>query len=140
MELLNTLQENPLLPILAMAGGGQVGATIAVYFKTQNKKLKELIKGALPVGFLGIGEPLIFGVTLPLGRPFITACIGAGFGGAFQALMQVKSIALGVSGLSLAFLIKPGGVMYYLIGILIAYVAGFAITWFVGFDDPKNEE
>lgn len=140
MELLNTLQENPLLPILAMAGGGQVGATIAVYFKTQNKKLKELIKGALPVGFLGIGEPLIFGVTLPLGRPFITACIGAGFGGAFQALMQVKSIALGVSGLSLAFLIKPGGVMYYLIGLFIAYVAGFVITWFVGFDDPKNEE
>jgi PTS system sucrose-specific IIC component len=140
MELLNTLKENPLLPILAMSGGGQVGATIAVYFKTKNKKLKELIKGALPVGFLGIGEPLIFGVTLPLGRPFITACIGAGFGGAFQALMQVKSIALGVSGLSLAFLIKPGGVMYYLIGILIAYVAGFVITWFVGFDDPKNEE
>ncbi|MCC5468240.1 PTS transporter subunit EIIC [Pelosinus baikalensis] len=140
MELLNTLKENPLLPILAMAGGGQVGATVAVYFKTKNKKIKEVVKGALPVGFLGIGEPLIFGVTLPLGRPFITACIGAGFGGAFQALMHVKSIALGVSGLSLAFLIKPGGVMYYLIGILIAYVAGFLITWFVGFDDPKNEE
>ncbi|AJQ28760.1 PTS transporter subunit EIIC [Pelosinus fermentans] len=140
MELLNTLKENPLLPILAMAGGGQVGATVAVYFKTKNKKIKEVVKGALPVGFLGIGEPLIFGVTLPLGRPFITACIGAGFGGAFQALMHVKSIALGVSGLSLAFLIKPGGVMYYLIGILIAYVAGFVITWFVGFDDPKNEE
>ena len=140
MELLNTLKENPLLPILAMAGGGQVGATIAVYFKTKNKKLKELIKGALPVGFLGIGEPLIFGVTLPLGRPFITACIGAGFGGAFQALMQVKSIALGVSGLSLAFLIKPDGVMYYLIGLFIAYVAGFAITWVVGFDDPKDDK
>ncbi|MBU2699099.1 PTS system sucrose-specific IIC component [Sporomusaceae bacterium BoRhaA] len=139
MEFLNTLKENPLLPILAMAGGGQVGASVAVYFKTKNKQLKEVVKGALPVGFLGIGEPLIFGVTLPLGRPFITACIGAGFGGAFQALMQVKSIALGISGLPLAFLIKPGGIMYYLIGIFIAYVAGFVITWFVGFDDPKDE-
>lgn len=140
MEFLNTLKENPLLPILAMAGGGQVGAAFAVYLRTKNSKLKEIIKGALPVGILGIGEPLIFGVTLPLGRPFITACIGAGFGGAFQAIMHVSSIALGVSGLPLAFMIKPGSVGYYLIGILIAYAAGFIITWVAGFDDPKDED
>ncbi|MBP2643492.1 MAG: Protein-N(pi)-phosphohistidine--sugar phosphotransferase [Firmicutes bacterium] len=139
MEFLNTLKENPLLPILAMAGAGQVGASLAVYLKTKNKKLKEVVKGALPVGFLGIGEPLIFGVTLPLGRPFITACIGAGFGGAFQSIMHVKSIAMGVSGLTLAFAIKPGGVVSYLIGIFISYVAGFVITWIVGFEDPKED-
>jgi PTS system sucrose-specific IIC component len=38
--------------------------------KTRNTRLKKVIKGALPVGLLGIGEPLIFGVTLPLGKPF----------------------------------------------------------------------
>lgn len=140
MEFLNTLKENPLFPILAMAGGGQVGAAFAVYCKTKNKKLKEVVKGALPVGLLGIGEPLIFGVTLPLGRPFITACIGAGFGGAFQAFMQVKSVALGVSGLPLVFLIKDGSVMHYLGGLFVAYAAGFVITWFAGFEDPKEEE
>lgn len=140
LEFLNTLKENPLFPILAMAGGGQVGAAFAVYLKTKNQTLKNIIKGALPVGILGIGEPLIFGVTLPLGRPFITACIGAGFGGAFQAVMHVSSIALGVSGLPLAFLIKPGSIGYYLMGIFIAYIAGFIVTWTVGFDDPKDEE
>ncbi|WP_378955742.1 PTS transporter subunit EIIC [Pelosinus sp. sgz500959] len=140
MEFLNIQQANPLMPILAMAGAGQVGATAAVYLKTKNNKLKEIIKGALPVGILGIGEPLIFGVTLPLGRPFITACIGAGFGGAFQAAMHVNSIALGLSGLPLAFLIKPGHITYYLMGILIAYVAGFIITWLVGFEDLQEED
>jgi len=140
MEFLNTQKENPLLPILAMAGAGQVGAAVAVYLKTKNSKLKEIIKGALPVGILGIGEPLIFGVTLPLGRPFITACIGAGFGGAFQATMHVNSIALGLSGLPLAFVIKPGSISYYLIGLLIAYVAGFIVTWLVGFDDLTEED
>lgn len=139
MELLNTLKENPLLPILAMAGAGQVGSAIAVYFKTNNKKLKEVIKGALPVGFLGIGEPLIFGVTLPLGRPFFTACIGAAFGGAFQAFLHVSSVAIGVSGLPLTFLIKPGSALYYLIGLFIAYIAGFVVTWLAGFDDPPEE-
>jgi PTS system sucrose-specific IIC component len=138
MELLNTLKENPLLPILAMAGAGQVGAAIAVYLKTNSSKLKEIIKGALPVGFLGIGEPLIFGVTLPLGRPFITACIGSAFGGAVQASLHVSSVAIGVSGLPLTFLIKPGSVLYYLIGLFTAYIAGFIVTYLAGFDDPAD--
>ena len=72
-----------LLPILAMAGAGQVGAALALWIRCKkDKELTEMIKGALPVGILGIGEPLIYGVTLPLGRPFITACIGGGIGGA----------------------------------------------------------
>lgn len=139
MEFLNTQHANPLLPIIAMAGAGQVGASFAVYLKTKNSKLKEIVKGALPVGILGIGEPLIFGVTLPLGRPFITACLGAACGGAFQAAMHVNAVALGLSGLPLAFLIKAGDVGYYLLGVVIAYVAGFMITFIAGFDDPKEE-
>jgi PTS system sucrose-specific IIC component len=139
MEFFNIQKANPLMPILAMAGAGQVGAAAAVYLKTKNRQLKEIIKGALPVGMLGIGEPLIFGVTLPLGRPFITACIGAGFGGAFQAAMHVNAIAMGLSGIPLAFLIQPGSILYYLAGILVAYAAGFLATWLVGFDDCKME-
>ncbi len=138
MEFLNTTKENPLLPILAMGGAGQVGAAFAVYFKTKSKKLKNIIKGALPVGILGIGEPLIYGVTLPLGRPFITACIGAAVGGAVQASFHVASIAMGVSGLPLTFLIKNGSVLFYLLGIVVAYGAGFVVTWIVGFDDPVD--
>lgn len=123
---------------MAMGGAGQVGATFAVYVKTKNPRLKNIIKGALPVGILGIGEPLIYGVTLPLGRPFVTACIGAAFGGAVQASFHVSTIAMGVSGLLLTFLIKNGSAFYYLLGICVAYVAAFLATWFVGFDDPKE--
>lgn len=57
-----------------MAGAGQVGAAIALLLRLRkDKEFVELVKGALPVGILGIGEPLIYGITLPLGRPFITA-------------------------------------------------------------------
>ena len=139
MELLNTLRANPLLPVLAMAGAGQVGASVAVLVRTRNAKLRNIIKNALPVGFLGIGEPLIFGVTLPLGRPFVTACLGAAAGGAFQASLQIHSIAMGVSGLPLAFLIRSDQIGLYLVGLGIAYVAGFMFTWVAGFDDPVEE-
>ena len=135
MELINSIGDDPLLPILAMGGAGQVGAAFAIYFKTKNERLKKVIKGGLPVGMLGIGEPLIFGVTLPLGRPFITACLGAAVGGAFQAFFKIATIAIGVSGIPLAFLVHTNQILLYLLGLLIAYVFGFIFTWTFGFKE-----
>ncbi|MGG1574300.1 PTS transporter subunit EIIC [Fictibacillus sp. NRS-1165] len=136
MELLNSIKVDPLLPILAMGGAGQVGAAFAIYFKTKNAKLKRVIKGGLPVGILGIGEPLIFGVTLPLGRPFLTACLGAAVGGAFQAFFKIGTVAIGVSGLPLAFLIKnTNQIVLYIVGLVIAYIFGFIFTWLFGYKE-----
>src|SRR5699024_12831426 len=98
LELIDQFGSTTLLPILAMAGGGQVGDMIAIYIKTNNKRLKNTVASVLPVGILGIGEPLIYVVSLPLGRPFITACLGAGFGGAFLCLFPVGGITFGQSG------------------------------------------
>ncbi|MEH7440708.1 PTS transporter subunit EIIC [Bacillus sp. JJ1122] len=140
MELINTIGDDPLLPILAMGGAGQVGAAFAIYFKTKNERLKKVIKGGLPVGMLGIGEPLIFGVTLPLGRPFITACLGAAVGGAFQAFFKIATIAIGVSGIPLAFLVHTNQILLYLLGLLVAYVFGFIFTWTFGFKDEMAKD
>lgn len=128
---------NILLPILAMAGCGQVGAAAAVYLKTKNALLKKTIASALPVGIMGIGEPLIYGVTLPLGRPFIGACIGGAFGGAIQAAAAVGVSAMGISGLPLAAV--SNNIPIYLSGLLTAYIVGFIATWIIGFDDPEEE-
>ncbi|WP_369788887.1 PTS transporter subunit EIIC [Rouxiella sp. WC2420] len=139
VELIQAHGSNPLLPILAMAGVGQVGAAIAVLIKTRNPRLKKVIKGALPVGILGIGEPLIFGVTLPLGRPFIAACLGGAVGGALICYWKVATvITFGISGLPLALTIISGKVMLYLTGALITMVAGFIFTWIMGFNDPEE--
>lgn len=134
LELIESSTVTVLLPILAMAGAGQVGASMAVYVKTKNKKLKNIIKGALPVGFLGIGEPLLYGVTLPLGRPFLTACLGAAMGGAVQAFFKTGAYSIGVSGLSLIPLIN-GKYLYYFIGLLVAYFFGFLFTYLFGFKE-----
>ncbi len=122
-----------LFPVLAMAGAGQVGAAIAIYLKARkinHLRMKSIIAGALPAGFLGIGEPLIYGVTLPLGKPFITAGLGAGFGGAFIMATRVTAGAWGPSGLVAIPLMQGfwGGMVLYLIGLVISYIGGFIIT------------
>lgn len=93
--------------------------------------MQQTIIGALPAGVLGVGEPLIYGVTLPMGKPFVTAGLGAGFGGAFVMLMHVQAIAWGPSGLVAVPLMRtPSMMLYFFLGIIIAYIMGFIITWF----------
>lgn len=123
-----------LFPVLAMAGAGQVGAAIAIYFiakKVKNNRLQKVIAGALPAGFLGVGEPLIYGVTLPMFKPFITAGLGAGFGGAYVMLTHVLANSWGPSGVVAIPIMKPECMLNYFIGLIISYVAGFIITYFV---------
>ncbi len=140
-EMLNQTGVNALLPILSMAGAGQVGAVIAVLIKTRSVWLKKVIWSGLPVGFLGIGEPLIYGVTLPLGRPFIAACIGAAFGGGWIAMMQVTvTIPGGISGLLLLSADSQGSFVNHALGLIISYIAGFIAAYFIGFKDPVDEE
>ncbi|MEV7477363.1 PTS transporter subunit EIIC [Streptomyces halstedii] len=140
-----------LLPILAMAGAGQVGAAAAVYLRLpRNESIRKTIKSAFPAGLLGVGEPLIYGVSLPLGRPFVTACVGGAFGGGFVGLFNqlgdsVGSTAIGPSGWALFPLLDGNHglgttVAIYAGGLLVGYVAGFAATYFFGFSTSLLEE
>jgi len=126
-----------LYPALAMAGAGQVGAALAIAFKARrmgNMRICRIINGALPAAVLGVGEPLIYGVTLPMGKPFMTAGIGAGFGGAFVMLMEVASTTWGPSGILGVFVMTEGprgaalSIACYVIGLIISCVAAFLIT------------
>jgi Phosphotransferase system IIC components, glucose/maltose/N-acetylglucosamine-specific len=132
-----------LLPVLAMAGAGQVGAALAVYVRLRHDtSLRTTIRSALPAGLLGVGEPLIYGVSLPLGRPFVTACAGGAAGGAFIGFFsmlgdRVGSTAIGPSGLALFPLLSGNRGLaltaaIYAGGLLTGYVVGFAATYFLG--------
>jgi PTS system sucrose-specific IIC component len=138
-----------LYPALAMAGAGQVGAALALWKKAKkvnNKDLCSVITGALPAGLLGVGEPLIYGVTLPLGKPFLTAGLGAGFGGAFIMVTQVASTGWGPSGLLGAFMMTAGqggpvrSVVFYIIALFISYIGGFVMTNIFYHSDELNYE
>ena len=91
-------------------------------------KIKSFIRDSIPVGILGIGEPLMYAVTLPLGRPFITACLGAGFGGMAASFFHIGTVSQGVSGLFGLLIVEPGHQLQYVIGMLCSYLGGFILT------------
>ena len=79
-------------------------------------------------------------VTLPLGKSFITACLGAGVGGVLSALFHLGTVSQGVSGLFGLLIVKPGQQIPYIIAMAAAYAGGFILTWFFGVDEKRINE
>ena len=70
-------------------------------------------------------------MTLPLGRPFVTACLG----GAFSMACGVASYGWGASGLPGIPMMGAGpvgteGMPLYCVGLAISCVMGFVLTFF----------
>ncbi|CAL9494621.1 PTS system EIIBC component [Streptomyces sp. enrichment culture] len=138
-----------LLPLLAMAGAGQVGAAAAVYVRLRHDtSLRTTIRSALPAGLLGVGEPLIYGVSLPLGRPFLTACVGGAAGGAFVGAFAMRgaeagATAIGPSGWALFPLLTGDAgpavaAAVYGGGLLTGYAVGFLATYCFGLGGTRT--
>ncbi|MEI0530384.1 beta-glucoside-specific PTS transporter subunit IIABC [Brachyspira pilosicoli] len=113
-----------------------VGVVFAILLKTKNKKLKDV---AFPSGIsavFGITEPAIYGVILPLKKPFIVNCVVAGIVGAFFGLFDLHKFFMGGLGV-FAFpgMINPDGthtnLIISVIGALAAVVLAFIITWII---------
>lgn len=121
----------------------QTGAMVGVMLKTKNKKLKTLAGSAAITGIFGITEPGIYGITLPLKKPFIAGIIGAAVGGGIIGYAGTNAFASGAPGLlTLPIFYGPGGEGFagLIIGIVVAFLVSAGLTYVLGFEDPVEEE
>lgn len=133
-----------MVPMLLPAVLAQGGAALAVFFITKNVKLKGLALSSTITSLFGITEPTVYGVTLPLKKPFIAACISGAIGGAIVGFSQVKNYTFGlVSLLSLPSFIPQdtqdmSGLIAAAIGTAVAFGAAFVLTFVLRFEDQPN--
>lgn len=129
----------PLYSCCSLAGAGQVGATLAILVKCRKeKKIRQACMAGLPAGILGVSEPLIFSVSLPLGTPFITACIGSFLGGCVLGYFPGQgAVSMSISGI-LGCLINTRP-LAYLLSYCVSVIASFVITYVVGVKDKVME-
>lgn len=135
--MLNNIATKGFDPIDAMVFCtvfGQVGSALALTIKSKNEKFKELAGSASFSGVLGVTEPIIYGVTLPHIKAFVTASIGSALGGAIAGFCGSKMYGGvapgGIFGIPM-FMGKNGideGFIGLLISIAIAFIAAFVLT------------
>jgi PTS system beta-glucosides-specific IIC component len=121
----------------------QTGAAFGVMLKTKNKKLKTLAGSATLTALFGITEPAVYGVTLPLKRPFIAGIIGGAAGGAIIGQAGTQAFASGAPGLlTLPIFYGPGGQGFpgLILGITVSFLVSAILTYILGFEDPVEAE
>ena len=117
-----------IFPIASMANVAQGAATLAVFFKTKDAKLKGLAGAGGVSAVFGITEPAIFGVNLRLRWPFFCAMGAAAIGSAGVALLDVRGQALGAAGFVGFVSIIPQSIPAYLVLEVLVFILSFGLT------------
>lgn len=124
--------DNVMMPFFACTFATSA-VVLAIFFKTKDKKLKEMAIPNFISGIFGVTEPAIYGMLLPLKKPFIISCIAGGIGGAFYGHFNFRKFIMGGMGIfELPNMMNPDGTMGNIIiafaGIAISMAAGFILT------------
>lgn len=81
-------------------------------------------------GIFGVTEPAIYGILLPLKKPFIISCIAGGIGGGFYGAFNFRKFMMGGMGIfEFPAMIEPDGSM----GNLIVAITGVLLTMAIAF-------
>ena len=138
---LAVLGHDSMLPMLLPAVMGQVGAALGVFLRSRDARQKMLAGSSVTAGIFGITEPAVYGVNLPLRRPFIFGCVAGAIGGAIVGLSSTHVYSFGFANIfTIAQMIPPGGVDSTLwggiAGTLLALILGCGMTLVAGM--PRN--
>ncbi len=121
--------DNVMMPFFACTFATSA-VVLAIFFKTKDKQLKEMAIPNFISGIFGVTEPAIYGILLPLKKPFILSCIAGGIGGAFYGHFNFRKFILGGMGIfELPNMMNPDGTM----GNIIVAFAGIGITMVIAF-------
>jgi len=135
--------DNVMMPFFACTFATSA-VVLAIFFKTKDKKLKEMAIPNFISGIFGVTEPAIYGILLPLKKPFIISCIAGGIGGAFYGHFNFRKFIMGGMGIfELPNMMNPDGTMGNIIiafvGIAISMAVGFILTMILYKDEEKTE-
>ncbi|OCG44808.1 PTS beta-glucoside transporter subunit IIABC [Gilliamella sp. Choc5-1] len=144
MNNLALYHEDFMLPILLPAVFAQTGAALAVMLRSKDKQFKALASSSVLSGIFGVTEPAIYGVNLPLKKPFVIGCLSAAIGGAIVGYHHTVTYSFGmVSIFSFLQLIPIEGVDTRFYAVVIATIISFTIativTYFFGIPKDKSQ-
>ncbi|GFO84589.1 beta-glucoside-specific PTS transporter subunit IIABC [Anaerostipes butyraticus] len=134
--------DNVMMPFFACTFATSA-VVLAIFFKTKDKHLKEMALPNFISGIFGVTEPAIYGILLPLKKPFVISCIAGCIGGGFYGAFNFRKFMMGGMGIfEFPAMIEPDGSMGNLIvavvGVVITMIIAFIATMILYKDDPKK--
>lgn len=96
------ISEQGFTPILSNSGSasfGVLGVLLAIVIKNKTKNVRNIGIPATIASVFGVTEPGIYGLLLPMKKPFIIALISSAIGGAYTGFFDVVVYRIGGFGI-----------------------------------------
>ena len=136
--------DNVMMPFFACTFATSA-VVLAIFFKTKNRQMKEMALPNFISGIFGVTEPAIYGILLPLKKPFIISCIAGGIGGGFYGAFNFRKFMMGGMGIfEFPAMIEPDGSMGNLLvaisGVILTMIIAFAATMVLYREEDGTED
>lgn len=135
--------ESLMLLAMLISNVGIGGVCAAVWIKSRNSGLKQLgFSSGVSALMAGVTEPGLYGVVMPLKKPLIALVASNAITGLIAGIMHVEATAFaGPSLLALPIFVNAANSSNIIMACIcagISIVLSFALTWVLGFEDPKD--
>lgn len=143
MQMANLGYDSIFGPGCVCSNMAQAAAGTVVAIRSKNAKEKQIASSGAITAYMGITEPLLYGVNLPQKYPLIASMIGGACGGLYAGLTHTHRFATGSSGLPAVLLYIGDNTMQFFYNIIIAIVISIAVsaifTWVLASHFEKKE-
>ncbi|MDO4467772.1 MAG: beta-glucoside-specific PTS transporter subunit IIABC [Bacillota bacterium] len=133
MQMSNLGYDSIFGPGCVCSNMAQATAGLVVALRTRDKNTRQTATSGSITAYMGITEPILYGVNLPKKYPLISAMIGGGLGGLYAGLTQTHRFATGSSGLPAVLLYIGDNSMTCFINIIIAITISIITTAIITF-------
>lgn len=120
------------------------GAVFAVFLKTRHQGYKQYTLSAVITASMGVSQPGLYGVAIPMRKVLIASVIGGFAGGFYAGIMQVYAYAFANPGIAaLPVYIVPEGnsnLIHACIAMVISFVVAFLLVYLRPYKDLPDED
>lgn len=119
-----------IMPLVGGAVYAQAGAALAVgLMYKENKEKQRVAYQASLTAALGVTEPALFGVNVPLLRPMLAACLSGAIGGALVGFAGTHCTSFAFPSFLTSVAFVGPGFGIFLFSMAFSFVLGFLFTW-----------
>lgn len=117
-----------LSPGMMVSNIAQGVAAAVVAFKAKDQNMKSIAASSAITGVMGITEPALYGVNLPLKTPLYSAMIGGGCAGLYAGITGIRAFASSSLGLAALPVFIGGEGMSNFINAIISVAIAIVVT------------
>ena len=119
-----------IMPLVGGAVYAQAGAALAVgLMYKENKEKQRVAYQASLTAALGVTEPALFGVNVPLLRPMLAACLSGAIGGAMVGFAGTHCTSFAFPSFLTSVAFVGPGFGIFLFSMAFSFALGFLFTW-----------